>query len=156
MRIVERPHCRPMRCAALPHVGQMTRTEWIDTGSELDGYDNHVYLSGVAVREAGALIGMVAGGEVRARDRRITDLEAQLEQAQRDLTAAMERLAAVGTLTAVGFRVNADLAPDPPPAAADPAEQARQEQINAKRREALARGRATAAANRAAKKEAVT
>ena len=152
MRIVERPHCRPMRCAALPHVGQMTRTEWIDTGSELDGYDNHVYLSGVAVREAGALIGMVAGGEVRARDRRITDLEVQLEQAQRDLTAAMERLAAVGTLTAVGFRVNAGPTSDPPPPA-NPAEKARQEQINAKRREALARGRATAAANRAKKRE---
>jgi hypothetical protein len=93
-----------MRCAALPHVGQTTRTEWIDTGSELDGYDNHVYLSGIAIREAGALIGMVAGGEVRARDRKITALEAQLAQAQRDLTEAMHKLAAIDVIESEGFR----------------------------------------------------
>ena len=60
MRLVERPVFKPHHCAALPQRGQTAAGErWVDTGNELSGFDNHVYLSETAVREAGKLLGHI-------------------------------------------------------------------------------------------------
>lgn len=54
MRLVDRPVKRPMRCAAIPFIGQShQQVRWVDTGCEMEGgFDNHVYLSDAAVRAA--------------------------------------------------------------------------------------------------------
>lgn len=59
MRLVSRPVFKPMRCAAVPYIGQTAAEErWVDTGSEMDGFDNHIYLSETAVKAAGDLLGI--------------------------------------------------------------------------------------------------
>lgn len=57
MRVVDRPYTRPNACAAKPHIGQTAEGErWVDTGAELNGFDNHVYLCETSVREAAAAL----------------------------------------------------------------------------------------------------
>lgn len=57
MRVVDRPYTRPNACAAKPHIGQTAEAErWVDTGAELNGFDNHVYLCETSVREAAAAL----------------------------------------------------------------------------------------------------
>lgn len=95
MREVDRPYCRPMHCAALPFVGQTTQnTRWIDTGSELDGFDNHVYLSETAIRQCWEVLGLPSPQQyelaVAQAEEAITLLEertAELEEARRELQA---------------------------------------------------------------------
>lgn len=103
MRVVDRPYCRPMRCAALPYLGQTSPGRWVDTGSELPGFDNHVYLHEQAVYEAARLLGFPERGEyldaVRDRDQaleRVAVLEAELASK----TAALD---AVHVLRQEGF-----------------------------------------------------
>lgn len=58
MRLVPKPVTRPGHCAVLPYLGQTAQDEqWVDTGSEMPGFDNHVYISSTAVREMAALLG---------------------------------------------------------------------------------------------------
>lgn len=59
MRLVSRPVFKPQRCAAVPYIGQTaTEERWVDTGSEMDGFDNHIYLSESAVKAAGDVLGI--------------------------------------------------------------------------------------------------
>lgn len=64
MREVARPNIKPQHCAAIPHITSVTEgMRWVDTGAEMPGFDNHVYLSEQAIREAGQVLGLVDGGE---------------------------------------------------------------------------------------------
>lgn len=103
VRLVPRPFLAPMRCAALAHVGQTARTRWVDTGVELAGFDNHVYLSETAVVEAGRLLGHPSKGEFweacQDRDR----AREELENVKRMLIDAERKLAAVEVLKQGGF-----------------------------------------------------
>lgn len=104
MRVVDRPYSRPHRCAALPYVGQTKRgIRWIDTGCELPGFDNHVYLSETAVVEAARLLGWPAPGEFRRavgeRDAALAELEAV--RAERDELQA--RFDAIDVLASADF-----------------------------------------------------
>jgi hypothetical protein len=78
MRIVDRPYAKPMRCAALPYIGQTAAVRWVDTGSHLDGPDDHVYLSEPAVTEAARMFGWQPPGEIRSRDNEIARLRSAL------------------------------------------------------------------------------
>ena len=94
MRWVECAAIRPQRCAVIPFIGASHEKGFIDTGSELQGFDNHVYVSVVAVEEMARFIGWApphdtAGKdrEIAEKDRRIADLEAQLAEADNELNA---------------------------------------------------------------------
>ena len=83
-----------MRCAATPFLGQTSPGRWVDTGSELPGFDNHVYLHETSVYEAARLLGFPERGEYKQacqdRDRaqaRIAELEAQVAEQARALGA---------------------------------------------------------------------
>lgn len=80
MRLVDRPVFTPMRCAAVPFVGQSHEsTRWVDCGVEMSGFDNHIYLSDVAVREAATLLGYPTPEEHAGMARELnTALEEQL------------------------------------------------------------------------------
>ena len=106
MRLVERPHCKPMRCAANPSIGQTRRdVRWIDTGSEMDGFDNHIYLSEPAVRDAAKLLGFPTPSEfatlLEERDR----LAYELAVLRADLADATETVRAISTVQAAGLAV---------------------------------------------------
>lgn len=106
MREVERPVKRPMHCAAIPYIGQSNRgTRWVDTGSELPGgFDNHVYLSDAAVREAMSALGWPLPNEFRqVKAERDTEMSrnAQLEAEVTDLRRQLE---AVHVLKQAGYQ----------------------------------------------------
>jgi hypothetical protein len=83
MRVVDKPVKRPMHCAAIPFLGQVAEGErWVDPGVEMPGFDNHVYLSATAVRQASAALGYPSLMEFAAmRARAETAEEAALELA---------------------------------------------------------------------------
>lgn len=76
MRIVDRPAFKPARCAAIPFLGPASHPDerWIDTGSEMEGFDNHVYLSETAVRQCMSLLGYVMPLEVEALQKEFDEL----------------------------------------------------------------------------------
>jgi hypothetical protein len=106
MREVDRPVKRPMHCAALPYVGQSNRGErWVDTGSELPGgFDNHVYLSGSAVRAAMDALGWPTPGEFREMRAERDLLAEQLAQAQEELAELRKLRDGIDVIESAGFR----------------------------------------------------
>jgi hypothetical protein len=102
MRLVERASIRPMRCAVLPQIGANHPRGFVDTGSELfGGLDNHVYVSVVAVEEMARMVGWVPQRERKQveaeRDEaleRVAELEAELEDAHRNLDAVDQLVSA--------------------------------------------------------------
>jgi hypothetical protein len=105
MRLVARAAHRPMRCAALPYIGQNHESGFVDTGSELiGGWDNHVYISVVAVKEMARLINWVPPGELRAVERDVEQLRAELQIAKAELEEAQRVIAAVDVIESEGFR----------------------------------------------------
>jgi hypothetical protein len=105
MRLVERAAHRPMRCAALPYIGQNHPDGFIDTGSELiGGWDNHVYISVAALREMARLINWVPPGELKAAERENEQLRAELKLAKAELEEAQRVIAAVDVIESEGFR----------------------------------------------------
>jgi hypothetical protein len=94
MRFVERAVTRPMHCAALPQLGAGHKDGYLDFGSELPGFDNHVYLSVVAVREACNFLGWPTPeshaelqAALDAANRELEDTKQQLEEADKELGA---------------------------------------------------------------------
>jgi hypothetical protein len=106
MRLVERPHAKPNRCAANPSIGQSRRDlRWIDTGSEMDGFDNHIYLSEPSVRDAAKLLGFPSQGEYAALLEERDRLALELEKLKADLKDAVDTLKAISTVQAAGLTV---------------------------------------------------
>jgi hypothetical protein len=102
MRWVATPASRPHHCAAVPFIAR-DEEGFIDTGSELPGYDNHVYVSVKAVREMARMVGMVGQGEYRAALERVVTLEAQLKDAAEENDALRNQFEAIDTLRKVGL-----------------------------------------------------
>jgi hypothetical protein len=88
----------------MPQVGQTTPTRWIDTGSEMNGFDNHVYLSEIAIREAAAMFGMVPGVQVKDRDVLIEKLRVKCDEIQAELELALDQLHAIDVIESADFR----------------------------------------------------
>lgn len=94
MRFVERAEIRPMHCAVHPTLGARHRGGYIDTGTDLPGFDNRVYVSVEAVENLAKFVGhpsKVEHAEALARveelERRCADLEQQLAEADKELGA---------------------------------------------------------------------
>lgn len=85
MRIVERPVFKPLRCAAIPHIGQTDDVRWVDTGAEMPGFDNHVYLSSSAVEAAARLLSMPT-------QREYDELSDELDNMREDNDALARRI----------------------------------------------------------------
>lgn len=114
MRIVDRPYTKPHRCAAIPYVGQThTGTRWIDTGSEMPGFDNHVYLSSIAVEEAARLLGWSSPSEFRTLERQVEQERERVADLARRLAEAERRLEAVHVLKQAGFSQERKRGPKP-------------------------------------------
>ncbi|HZA18920.1 MAG TPA: hypothetical protein VE645_18920 [Pseudonocardiaceae bacterium] len=102
---MDRPHCRPMHCAAIPFIGQTAVGErWIDTGSEMPGFDNHVYLSATAVRQAWELLGYPSIQEFEAMKTRAEEAEDLALELADELDAAKKELQAIDALESAGYR----------------------------------------------------
>ncbi len=105
MRFVERAVTSPGHCAVFPHMGGDHREGYLDTGSELknggDGrWDQHVYVSVVAVREMAAMVGMVDPADLVAELAAVRAANVELEV---ELAEADRRLEAVDIMESAGF-----------------------------------------------------
>ena len=105
MRWVATPASRPHHCAAVPFIAR-DEEGFIDTGSELPGYDNHVYVSVKAVREMARMVGMV--GQGAASDSAKPAIPgpmtvAQLKDAAEENDALRNQFEAIDTLRKVGL-----------------------------------------------------
>lgn len=81
MRWVSQAVIRPSRCAVIPFIGNSSGTRgFIDTGQDLPGWDNHVYISVEAVEEMARMIGWAPRPTVPPAEKekaRIAQLEAE-------------------------------------------------------------------------------
>jgi hypothetical protein len=94
-----------MRCAAIPYIGQAYGERiWFDTGSEMMGPDDHVYLSGTAVKECARMIGWAPPGEVRQLQAELAGVRAELAQALDDLAEQRRRWDALDVIESADFR----------------------------------------------------
>ena len=89
MRWVQTATQEPHRCAAVPFVGHTSVKGFIDTGSEMNGWDQHVYISVDAVEQMAAIIDWQPPSAVHAlqelaavQSQRIAQLESQLAEAE--------------------------------------------------------------------------
>lgn len=104
MRWVQQAAIRPHRCAVLPFVGNSnTSRGFIDTGSELDGWDNHVYISVDAVEEMARLLGWVPPHVLKAMEAKADSTQADLTDAISEIKELELELDAVQTLKAKGW-----------------------------------------------------
>jgi hypothetical protein len=92
-----------MHCAAIPFIGQCAESEtWIDTGSEMPGFDNHVYLSATAVRQGMSLLGYPSPLEFEEMRKRALEAEDLALELDGKLTELERELAAFETLESAG------------------------------------------------------
>lgn len=103
MRLVERAATRPMRCAVLPQIGQNHERGFIDTGSEMPGFDNHVYVSVVAAEQMARMVGWVPGRDLKAVEAERDEALADLAAVREELASAERHLEAVDLLESRGF-----------------------------------------------------
>ena len=94
---------RPARCAGIAHINPVDHPEerWLDCG-EMPGYDNHVYLSETAVRQAMVHFGFLTPLEVAEIIRLKDEAEEALIERHQELLAAEAELAAIDLLTKTG------------------------------------------------------
>jgi hypothetical protein len=88
VRWVQTATITPHRCAAVPFISHNAQKGFIDTGSELDGRDQHVYISVEAVEQMAQIIDWSPPAAVVALQelcglqvQRIAQLEEQLAEA---------------------------------------------------------------------------
>lgn len=98
MRFVERAEFQPGTCAALTYIGGAHPEGFIDTGTMLPGFDNHVYISTVALREAVRARGWNTQEDYAALKSERDELERELKLAQDQLKDADRQLDAVAVL----------------------------------------------------------
>ena len=98
MRFVERAEIKPSRCAAIPFIGNDHPEGFIDTGSELAGFDNHVYVSVVAVKQMNKIIGGLSREEAAALHAEIEGLKREVERLEADNKGLNDELGAIDFL----------------------------------------------------------
>lgn len=105
MRWVEHAPIRPQRCAVLPYIGSSNSQKgFIDTGAELPGFDNHVYISVIAVEQMAAMVGWHPASTLHAVQADRDKLAEKVAGLEADLAAASERLRAVQVLKQAGYQ----------------------------------------------------
>lgn len=104
MRLVERAVTRPMHCAVFPTLGAAHGKGYIDPGTELPGFDNHVYVSVEAVEQMAEFIGFPSREAHAAALARADDLERKVADLEADLREADKFAEAVDVLESRDFR----------------------------------------------------
>lgn len=106
-RRVEKANITPMQCAVFPQLGASHRDGYVDTGTELPGWDPHCFVSVVAARQLGEFVGLVDPGELERKVIEVSQLEAELETLRGRVAELETQLAAVDTLVSADFRARA-------------------------------------------------
>lgn len=103
MRFVEKATIRPQHCAVFPSLGASHRRGYFDTGVDLPGFDNRVYVSVEAVEQMAQKLGWYPPGQQRAYDEKLAEAEREIAELREELSKADEKLNAVHVLKQAGF-----------------------------------------------------
>lgn len=103
MRWVETCAIKPNRCAAIPFVGGNDPEGYIDTGSEMDGFDNHCYVSVKAVNEMATLIGRPTVSQFREVVDSNIHFSERLDEVTKERDELAARFEAIDMLASAGF-----------------------------------------------------
>lgn len=100
MRVVDRPAFRPQHCAAIPFIGPASHPDvrWVDTGAEMPGFDNHVFLSDVAVEQAALALGYPTPAAYEALQAELVETLKAWQTAQEELVGLKTYKAAVDAI----------------------------------------------------------
>ena len=108
MRWVDRALTKPSRCAVIPSIAGTHPDGFIDTGSEMPGkgdrWDDHVYVSVVALREMVRLMGWPTVEEHSEMVGEIDGLRSELAETQAALERAETVLDSIDALESADFR----------------------------------------------------
>lgn len=105
MRWVEAAAIRPNRCAVLPFIGNSNaRKGFIDTGAELDGFDNHVYVSVEAAEEMARMLGWQSPQAVRDLQRELAAAGELIGELQARALEMEQAFGAIDVIESAGFR----------------------------------------------------
>lgn len=104
MRFVEKAEIRPGRCAVIPTIPGNHVDGFFDTGSEMPGFDNHIYVSLVAVREMARKLNWVSPETYQEALDQVAALERQIKDLEADLLEADKFASAVDVLESRDFR----------------------------------------------------
>lgn len=104
--LVERAISRPNHCAVLPSLGAAHARGYFDTGVDLQGFDNRVYVSVEAVEVMARKLGWVGPETIADHDTQVADLEREVSLLRDQLRDADQFAeAAEYTLSRFGQRV---------------------------------------------------
>ena len=106
MRWVAHAADRPHKCAVLPFIGNSNAKQgFIDTGTILNGWDPHVYVSVEAVQEMGRMIGWqpVHMGNTSALHDKAAKLQVRVEALEAENAALQAKVDAIDVFESAGF-----------------------------------------------------
>jgi hypothetical protein len=107
MRFVEKAVIRPARCAVFPHLpnGGNHPDGFLDTGSEMppSGFDQHVYVSVVAVREMATKIGWHSPETVSGIENELEFLKHKCAQLEDEVAELNKDFDAIEQLQSKGY-----------------------------------------------------
>jgi hypothetical protein len=103
VRLVDRPVLRPSHCAVFPFRAE-DPDGFVDTGSELPGFDNRVYVSAAAVREMAKLLGFPSPEEHSRVLGELERLRGEVERLEGEVREYDRRFEAIDVLESADFR----------------------------------------------------
>ena len=94
----------PQRCVVYPQYSGSHEEGFFDTTNRIGGVDPYAYVSVVAVRHMAEQLGFLSPRDKEDRDRRISFLEKELDDAREELKIRDRELDAVDTLRSHRWR----------------------------------------------------
>lgn len=117
MRFVEQAVTRPGRCAVFPQIGGNHPRGFFDTGSEMPGFDNHVYVSVVAAESMAQRLGWSSPEDMAEMREQYETLERECARLREEIEDA-DRFAEAAEYTLNKFNTKVQKKPGRKPGAA--------------------------------------
>lgn len=114
MRRVEQCVIRPNHCAAIPHLGSAHAKGYFDTGTDLQGFDNRIYLSVEFCEQRAVDLGWTSPEDARALNERVAELERENTRLAGEVDELNRDFEAIDVLASKGFQARKK--PGRPPA----------------------------------------
>lgn len=106
MRLIERPWKTPGRCALIAHIDPVSTptARWIDVDAVLPGWDQHVFVSDVGVRQAMSTLGYPTPLQYEAMEDRAVAAETMVDALLERLRMTEGELASIDALESLGYQ----------------------------------------------------
>lgn len=93
-----------MHCAVLPQLGHAHARGYVDCGTELRGWDNHIYISVVAIEKLAQTVGLPTPSEVAGLGLELQEARERIAALEAENAGMSEQLDAVAVLKRYGTK----------------------------------------------------